>query len=560
MPSYNVTSPDGKKFRVNAPDGATPDQIMAYAKSQLVETQAEPQGDWQGSSNQPKPFDAMKSLSSVPESAINVATGIGKALWSPLDTAGGLLDAAAGGLRNITPKPIRNLIDKADVTPSMQEGRQRATEQADAVGGVYKDRYGGWENIKRTVETDPVGAVSDLSALLGLGSGALNMAKNATGAFQATAKAAPIIEGVANDLATASKYTNPLSAISPVAKAAGKAASVGLGMTTGVGSENIAQAARAGYDVKPSFIRNLSGSEPITDVLDKAKQGLENMRIQKSADYRANMAAVSNDKSVLGFGGIDTALQDAKDMTSFKGQVKNQKAAQIVQKMAQDVNRWKNLPPDQFHTPEGLDALKQRLGGVLESIPYEEKTARLAAGKVYSAVKDEIAKQAPTYADTMKQYSAASDQIGEIERALSLKDTAAKDTAIRKLQSLTRNNVNTNYGNRLSLAKQLEAQGNVELMPALSGQAMNSWAPRGLVGQGGAYATGMAALSNPYALAALPFQSPKSVGLGTYGAGRVTGVFGRGAGKLGITPEGTKLLGLLAAQLQQNEQKDWPRN
>jgi len=35
--------------------------------------------------------------------------------------------------------------------------------------GVYKmvsDRYGGWENIKKTVSEDPVGFASDVSAIL----------------------------------------------------------------------------------------------------------------------------------------------------------------------------------------------------------------------------------------------------------------------------------------------------------------------------------------------------------------------------------------------------------
>jgi hypothetical protein len=188
------------------------------------------------------------------------------------------------------------------------------------------------------------------------------------------------------------------------------------------------------------------------------------------------------------------------------------------------LDEWKALDPAEFHTPEGLDALKQKLGGVLESIPFQEKTARLAAGKIYNATKAEIEKQAPTYAKVMKDYQAASEQISEIERALSLGNKASADTAMRKLQSLMRNNVQTNYGNRLNLANSLEQQGGVELMPSLSGQALNSWTPRSLSGQLGAGATAAATmLHNPLALAALPFQSPRLVGTAAYGLGRVAG-------------------------------------
>lgn len=35
MPTFDVTSPDGRKFRVNAPEGATQDQIIAYAQANM---------------------------------------------------------------------------------------------------------------------------------------------------------------------------------------------------------------------------------------------------------------------------------------------------------------------------------------------------------------------------------------------------------------------------------------------------------------------------------------------------------------------------------------------
>lgn len=35
MPSYNITSPDGQKFKVTAPEGATPEQIVSFAKQNM---------------------------------------------------------------------------------------------------------------------------------------------------------------------------------------------------------------------------------------------------------------------------------------------------------------------------------------------------------------------------------------------------------------------------------------------------------------------------------------------------------------------------------------------
>ena len=321
-----------------------------------------------------------------------------------------------------------------------------------------------------------------------------------------------------------------IAAAGKVGSAIGKGASTitknTLGLTTGVGAEPISQAFKAGKSGNQAFIDNLKGDVPLTDVLDQAKAGLQAMNAAKTAEYRSGMIPIKGDKSVLNLGGISKAIDDASAISTFKGQVKNEAANKVVEKMRAVVDEWKSLDPAQFHTPEGLDALKQKLGGIMESIPFEEKTARNAASKVYNATKAEIEAQAPTYAKVMKGYQAASDQISEIERALSLGKKSSDDTAMRKLQSLMRNNVQTNYGNRLNLANALESQGGVDIMPSLAGQALNSWTPRSLVGQGGAGAAMLMSMHNPLTLTALPFQSPRLVGSLAYGAGRISGAAG----------------------------------
>ena len=39
MPTYEVTSPDGRTFEVTAPDGATQDQVLAYAQKNFAPAQ-----------------------------------------------------------------------------------------------------------------------------------------------------------------------------------------------------------------------------------------------------------------------------------------------------------------------------------------------------------------------------------------------------------------------------------------------------------------------------------------------------------------------------------------
>jgi hypothetical protein len=115
----------------------------------------------------------------------------------------------------------------------------------------------------------------------------------------------------------------------------------------------------------------------------------------------------------------------------------------------------------------------------------------------------------------MKDYADSSELITEINRALLGGKKAAADTSLRKLQSIMRNNVNTNYGNRLELAKVMQEQGGRNIMPALAGQALSSWTPRGLASAGVGAIEGLVAGSTmglPAGIGALAIQSPRLVG------------------------------------------------
>jgi hypothetical protein len=267
----------------------------------------------------------------------------------------------------------------------------------------------------------------------------------------------------------------------------------------------------------------MRGQADMLAVLEDAKANLQEIGRQRQEAYRTQMANVSKDTTVLDLKNIEDTVNNALSRTQFKGQVKDQAAFDRLQNVKTIVDEWKALDPAQFHTPEGLDALKQRIGAELETIPFEATNSRAVVGSVYNSVKQAIEKQAPTYAKTMKAYSDASDLIREIERSLSLGKKSAADTALRKLQSVMRNNANTNYGQRLNLLQELEQQGGRQLSPALAGQAMSTFAPRGIqqatspLGVLGAYQVG----GLPQALGMAAISSPRVVGEAAYLSGRV---------------------------------------
>jgi hypothetical protein len=298
------------------------------------------------------------------------------------------------------------------------------------------------------------------------------------------------------------------------------------GMATGAGEEALSQAYKAGKTGNQAFVENMRGTAPMEEVLNQAKSALANMKQETSKEYKLGMMDVGTDKSILSFTGIDKAISESKDIASYKGQNINPEAGQALQKIRDTVNQWRNLPAKEFHTPEGMDALKQKVGAILETIPYESGKARTIAQNVYHSIKSEIADQAPKYNEVMKGYSEGQNLIKEISRTLNLGDKASTATGLNKLQSLMRNNVATNYGYRQQLANTLMKQGGGDLMPALAGQALRSPTPRGLVGQGldvsallGTALTGGAHI--PATLATMATTSPRLMGEVAYGAGKV---------------------------------------
>lgn len=308
-----------------------------------------------------------------------------------------------------------------------------------------------------------------------------------------------------------------------------------LGASTGTGADAVSGAYQAGKQGSADFLDNMRGNVSFDDVVGKAKEGLANMRQARSDAYNSGMIDIKNDKSILDFAPIDETLKKVQNIGVFKGKVTSEEAANVVDQLTEKINQWKSGNPADFHTPEGMDALKQAIGDIRMSTK-PGTSARRAADQVYNSVKNQITMQAPTYSKVMKGYSQASDLIGEIESSLSLGERAKADTSIRKLQSLMRNNVSTNYGNRQTLAKALAEQGGVDIMPAVAGQSMSSWTPRGMIGAlekaGAVGLGGLSFINAPAALAGLamaPLTSPRIVGETAYKIGRGVGNTSAGA-------------------------------
>lgn len=470
----------------------------------VSETPVAAGGQWEVAAEKPAVPLAMAdvakgALTNAPASAVKFAQDMIHPVLHPIETATAIKNVGHGVLQKT------GIMSGEENIPS-----------ADAVGKFFKDRYGSLEAAKKSLAEDPVGVAADLSMLL-------------TGGAALPARAGGMVGKVGQAVGAAGRAVDPLTAVGTAVKGTGAVASELIGgLGTGTGGESVRIAAKAGYEggaPAQAFQESMRGAVPIENVVADARNAVKTMRDQRGSAYKSGMAGVAADTTALDFAVIDKALHDAQLIKTYKGQNLSPSTEGIAKKLQDTVNEWKALDPAEFHTAEGLDALKQKIGDIRDATQYGTPE-RVAADRVYHGVRNTITTQVPEYAKVMKGYEQASTQIKEIERTLSLNPNASVDTALRKLQSVLRNNVHANYGKRAELADFLVKSGSPQLMQALAGQAMNAWMPRGLQKLGmqlglemlfaGASIAPMGAASAAY----LPLASPRLVGEAAYYTGK----------------------------------------
>lgn len=166
---------------------------------------------------------AVEAIPNIPSSAAEFATGFYNAVTNPIETAGTLLDIAAGGLKTgaqkALPKNVYNFINDLDANPKAAERAMRTARQ---FGGQMADRYGTYDAIKNTLATDPVGFAADMSSLLAPASGAVRTGGKAVS--KVAPKVGANVERVANAMTRAGEATNPVNVLKPAGRAVAKAA------------------------------------------------------------------------------------------------------------------------------------------------------------------------------------------------------------------------------------------------------------------------------------------------------------------------------------------------
>jgi hypothetical protein len=390
-------------------------------------------------------------------------------------------------------------------------------ETLKALGEHYATQYGTTQGFMEALAERPAEVLLDATTVAGV-----------LGSVGKVAKATALSKALDPARLALRVGALPFKAVGKTADLAGEAAAQTVGLTTGAGGEAVKEAIRAGRaggERGATFLDYLRGGGDPEDIVTMARDAIKGMREDASAKYREGFVDVSKDKSLVDFEPIFKRLTKLKERAYIGDKIRNPSAAAVYDKAKDIITDWYNSDPNVYHTPEGMDGLKQRLGELDNtfSIENNRRAASIAKG-LYGEVRQSIAEQVPSYSKVMRDYEDAAKTLSEIETTLALKSGAPIDRSVRTLQSLIGRNASSR---RAQLGAKLEEGGAKELMPALAGEQLSAKLPRGF-GQVGAGVGGMTLGSlAPSLLPALALTSPRLVGEAAYKLGQGIGAVER---------------------------------
>ena len=224
MPEFEVTSPQGKKFIVTAPEGATQEQVLAFAQTQMTEAL------------KPAPSSARVALQSAAKGAAAVPDPFLGVPANLFNLGSAAIGYAAGelGRPDITAQmPIAG--------PALTQPVRSGLEAVGAISPEFEPRTVGQRIVGRALEAAPSFAMSPTSGLKELG-GKLAVGALSGGAGQATE------EWTGSKLAGAA-----VSMLTPAA--VGAVRTGGASILEPVRQGTLKKAHEAGYVVAPAAVK-----------------------------------------------------------------------------------------------------------------------------------------------------------------------------------------------------------------------------------------------------------------------------------------------------------------
>jgi|LULM01.1.fsa_nt_gb hypothetical protein len=417
-----------------------------------------------------------QAVTNIPSSAKQLGYDMIQPIMHPIQTAKSLKDLGSS---------IINLF-----VPGEQGNEQLAKE----VGNYFKERYGGLDNIKQTFATDPVALLSDVSIILSGG-----------------AMIAPKGSALAGTLSKASKIEPITAATKAVSIPSGFIAKNTIAKLQGTSGDAIGAgfaAGQKGGESSAAFSRAISGTDDPIKIAEDANEAFNKMKKDKQVEFMNAKDRLKLDKTKIDVNKVQTEildLIDTKYFNSFTDLSKN--SEKILNNIIDEIAIWQKNPA--LHNAKGLDMLKRKIGDMYPLNPKSRGEQAIVI-EMQNIIKNQIINQVPKYGKVMEAYETASKLERQLMQQLSLGNKNAS-TTLKKLQSVLRNNVNTNFGARLHSFKNIKNIDDINLTERIAGTSLSSWTPTNIAGQTTPIMAGLT-IANPVTAAILPFMSPRLTG------------------------------------------------
>ena len=626
---YEVKTPDGKIIKVKGPVGASQEEVIQKAKELTKASQGQtisPNKSAQDIADEQSYNEAVRQDKfdnrelgidmgvETAKHALPSIYNVGKnfydfgkeLLTNPKQLGSTVNDLIVGGINNVsdtardayiakkqkdsqrlsvameqlkakgTPEAMAHYEKLAKRKAEVDSDYERTDRMADETGQFYKDRYGGWKEIKQTMATDPAGFLLDATGTSGvLRNVAKQAVKNTYKGTQAVAnkvanknpllnqplpnnKAVPqklqskalenFGNGLDSEIARYENALNPLSLLGKGVTATGNGLISAVDVMTGrVGSTAVKGALKAGMESVPTsggnlnpFVRFTKTGKAMRDrvqgfndarkgiiddvhITNLAKNKLTQAQILKNKAYKKEMDAIKNDPVDGAFDKIRQALDDAKQQFSeTNGATTDPAMAKMLGEMEKRIARFEADP--RLQNVAGVDALKRNLQTIVDSIEIGNKSMRTAGQSVVRSVQQALVQSNPKYAKIMSKYADDSDLINnEIGKTLSVTSRANIETMFNKLLKTTQESQKT----KGRAIQSLDEFGDVgQLLPQIIGSIFSQAKPRGGIGLQGVLSAGAIAGAGAltgnliYTIPFLLAQSPKVMGAILYKMGQ----------------------------------------
>ena len=494
--------------------------------------------------NMPWSEVAEKGVRALPSSVGNMLGDIVHAGAHPVETAQNIGMLGLGAASKI---PGVGSVANQLFSP---ETMQQSSNVADAVGEHYAHTYGSIAGLKEALATDPASPLMDLSTVLG-GAGIAAKAPGIVGKASSIAgKVGSAIDPLQNTLRLAkmpfSVATKGVEKVAPYIQS-------GL---TGAPVTALKTAAAAGATdnpaLKSAFMQHLTGAGSRADILDAVNDAVNQIAKDRSDNYIAAAkqaglrGADPGTLPSLDWSGINQKLQEAFDMAHQTDPVTGMiskidpNAAEAYRQIASEIHMRQSAPEGSlFHNLEGFDGLKRFIGNYQGSSVSPVQNAM--ATKLRQSVVDAISAVHPEYAQIMKNYGNASDQLKDLKAQIGNSNRLATSQQMKKIF----NSYKSQSGE--DLIQQL-GQKDPRIPYMLAGHALSEWLPDRIRQAIDSPAALYALMTHPGALPAFAAASPKLMGNLNYAAGA-------GSRMMGKLPSISPLQGDIAYQASQINQQ-----